>query len=182
MRRRALPVLVLAVVCAGCGEGTSGPQSREVAQWVTSVGGKVKLAGRDVLVSQSEAVPEGEFRIERIDLNQTQVRDKGLEKLKPLTNLDYLGLHSTNVTDRGLDHILGLTTLKELELSNTRITDKALEKIAANLPDLQKLYLYNTAITKEGLDRLKEQRPDLTVYADPPARPAAPQRGPAKRR
>lgn len=183
MHPRMLPMIGLLVLLAGCGGGgTSGPHSREVAEWVTSAGGKLKLAGRDVLVTQAAALPEGEFRIERIDLNQTQVRDRDLEKIGQLTRLDYLGLHSTRVTDKGLDHLLGLTTLKQLELSNTRITDKGLEKLAA-LPELEKLYLYNTAVTREGIERFKAQRPNVTIYADPPRpAPAPPPRRSQKRR
>lgn len=158
-------LLGLFMLLCGCGGGgTSGPQSREAAEWVISRGGKLKLAGRDVLVTQTAALPEeGELRIERIDLNQTDVRDPGLEKLSQLTRLDYLGLHSTQVTDRGLEHLAGLTTLKQLELSNTQITDKGIEKLFG-LQNLEKLYLYNTAITDDGVERLKAHLPNITIY------------------
>jgi hypothetical protein len=153
----------LALAVAGCGGETSGPQSREVAEWVTSAGGKIKLRGREVLVTRATELPEGELSIERIDLNQTEVRDKGLEKLAPLTNVDYLGLHSTRVTDKGLDHLLGLTTLRQLELSNTGVTDRGIAKLSG-LRNLEKLYLYNTAVTKAGIEKLKAELPGLTIY------------------
>jgi hypothetical protein len=165
MMCRLVSLAGLSLLLCGCGGGgTSGPQSREVAEWVTSVGGKLKLAGRDVLVTKADALPdEGELRIERIDLNQTSVRDRGLEKLGELTRLDYLGLHSTQVTDRGLDHLAGLTSLRELELSNTQITDKGIDRLF-ELQNLEKLYLYNTAITDAGIERLKEHLPKVTIY------------------
>ena len=163
MQRRKFLFIGLALAVSGCGGGeTSGPQSREAAEWVTSMGGKIKLRGREVLVTKAAALPEGELRIERIDLNQTNVRDRGLQKLAQLTNIDYLGLHSTQVTDRGLDHLLGLTTLRELELSNTGVTDKGIEKLTG-LRNLEKIYLYNTAVTKAGIERLKAELPGVTV-------------------
>ena len=162
--RLACLVGLLLVLCGCGGGGTSGPQSREVAEWAVSAGGKVKLAGRDVLVTKAAALPEdGELRIERIDLNQTNVRDQGLEKLAQLTRLDYLGLHSTQVTDRGMEHLAGLTTLRQLELSNTQITDKGIDKLFG-LQNLEKLYLYNTAITDAGIERLKAHLPNVTIY------------------
>lgn len=165
MKSRLSCLLVSAVVLAGCGSGgTSGPQSREAAQWVLSAGGKLKLAGRDVLVTRPAALPEeGELRIERIDLNQTNVRDKDLENISQLTRLDYLGLHSTQITDRGLDHLAGLTTLRQLELSNTAVTDKGLDKLTG-LRELEKIYLHNTAVTREGIERLQANLPNVTVY------------------
>lgn len=163
MKSYALACLTLLIALAGCGSGGQPAEVvRPVAEWVIDRGGRLDVASSSLPVSAKNRIPDGSFQILAINLNQTQVTDAELERLKPLEGLVSLQLHSAPITDKGLDTIGQLTSLKQLELSNTRITDKGLEKLAA-LENLERLYLYNTPVTREGVEALRGRLSGCTI-------------------
>ena len=66
---------------------------------------------------------------------QTKVTDAGLQHLKALTGLRWLGLSNTQITEAGLEHLKGLTNLQLLAVRDTRVTDAGVKDLQEALPD-----------------------------------------------
>lgn len=163
MRRSPVPILLAAVLLAGCGVSeTVAQNNRAVAEWAIGLGGTVTVHDSDRELKSLGELPPESFRLRRINLNQTRVGDKELQNLTGVGSLEYLGLYGTKITDKSLDHIATLDSLKELELSNTTVSDRGIEKLAA-LKGLKKLYLNGTSATDEGVKRLREKLPGCKV-------------------
>ena len=73
--------------------------------------------------------PVGVLEVTRVNFRGSDVTDAGLEHLKGLKHLNYLGLEDTKVTDAGLVHLKGLTKLQRLYLDDTEVTDAGLEHL-----------------------------------------------------
>ncbi len=154
---------ILAAACgAGCQPGGGFAKSREAAEAIFQAGGKLKVYGSDRTLASVTELPESDFAISWIDLNQTKVNDEYLKFMDGLTSVAYLGLHSTNITDAGLDRLSGHSNLAEIELSYTAITDAGIAKLA-QLSGLKKLFIYDTAITDAALADFKQKKPDCLV-------------------
>ncbi len=102
---------------------------------------------------------------DKLDLSGTQTTDADLaERLEGLTTLRELNLDKTQITDKGLVHLRGLSSLQNLSLCNTQITDAGLMHLK-DLIQLKLLHLHETQVTDAGLLRLKKltnlQRLDL---------------------
>ncbi|MSR60461.1 MAG: hypothetical protein EXS05_22940 [Planctomycetaceae bacterium] len=106
--------------------------------------------------------------VSMIDLNHTQVTDRGLtqlvlddtkvtgdcaEYLRPFRRLKFLSLKNTRIDDRVLEAIRGLENLNALYLDGTDITDASLEHLET-FPKLLCLGLSGTKITDEGMAAL----------------------------
>jgi hypothetical protein len=76
------------------------------------------------------------------------ISNKGLDRIKHLTNLDGLTLTGTSVSD--LSSLRKLTKLGGLCLGSTKLTDESLT-VLKDLPNLRVLCLDYTAITDAGL-------------------------------
>ena len=108
-------------------------------------------------------------------LTEINVRDKGLEHLKaltnitelrlsqtrikgpslaPFTNLEKLDLNYTTFGDDGLKYLSGMTRLSALYLRDTLVTDKGLPALGA-LASLEYLDLSGARLTDAGLAHLK---------------------------
>ncbi len=83
-----------------------------------------------------------------------EVTDAGLEYLKGLTHLQYLGLINTRVTDEGMDRLRGLSQLERLWLNGTEVTDAGLKRLEG-MPQLHWLDLCDTKVTDAGMEHLK---------------------------
>jgi serine/threonine protein kinase/Leucine-rich repeat (LRR) protein len=164
--------------------GVSEPVSadRAAAEWVLSLGGKVKItdAAGEKEVAAAKELP-GAFTLTRIDLSDTEkltdadldrltglaglthlhldrtpITDAGLARIKHLTGLVRLHLGVTKVTDAGLAHLKNMKGLLSLGLHNTRVTDAGMLHVR-DLPRLISLNLNDTAVTDTGLERIKGQ-------------------------
>ena len=91
-------------------------------------------------------------QLRELDLEDTEVTDKGLERLKELSRLERLEV-SAAITDTGLEQLRGLSQLKWLDLSNTSVTDAGREQLRG-LDRLETLDLSYTLITDAGLMHL----------------------------
>lgn len=154
MTIRLTILFALMVSLAGCGGGEHAERHRKIAEWTIAQGGGVYLDDSSSEIKTKDKLPERDFKIRRLSLNGTKIRDKDLKKLKEMTDLVSLSLHSTKITDKGLAELAPLTSLEELELSNTNITDKGLKKLA-ELTKLKKLFLNQTAVTDQAIASLK---------------------------
>jgi uncharacterized protein (TIGR03067 family) len=96
----------------------------------------------------------------------TGLTDGGLKEivgaLERLPALEMLNLDCTQVTDRGLAHLKGLTRLSELSLKATRITDAGLKHLE-KLSSLKKLDLRLTAVSRRGVESLRKALPRAVI-------------------
>jgi len=90
----------------------------------------------------------------RVDLNDTDVADGNLIRLRELTSLEVVSLDRTPVTDAGVTHLAAMTNLHVLSLNQTKLTDAGLMQLQG-LKELQSLDIGRTDITDAGLVYLK---------------------------
>jgi Leucine-rich repeat (LRR) protein len=76
-------------------------------------------------------------------------------------NLDY-----TDVGDKGLEALGGLTNLRRLSLDSTSITDASIRRLK-EFQQLRKLNLYHTFITEKGHRQVREAVPQCEIIFDP---------------
>jgi serine/threonine protein kinase len=160
---------------------------RRAAEYVLSIGGKVRIEGNDHEILAQSDLPIGALRLTIVHLNHNeQVTDAGLAAFENCTNVTELHLFGcTQITDAGLAHFehcknltclflghvsatddalaffAGCKNLTHLELTNTQVTDKGL----VNFKDCKKLieiHLGNTPVSDSGLAHLKDCK-NLTV-------------------
>src|SRR2546422_2304935 len=90
--------------------------------------------------------------LERLDLSNTDVKDKGLEQIKGLTGLTELVLdYSGRFTDAGFAQLAGLRNLRRLGLLRTVVTDKSMQTVAG-FTQLESLDLNYTGVTDKSRD------------------------------
>jgi HEAT repeat protein len=95
----------------------------------------------------------GLSKLQVLCIGDTQITDEGVAKLKGLVDLRELWLRGTGVADDGLAHIEKLTRLEFLLLGRTTIGDAGLAHLK-NLTSLRSLGLEKTRITDSGLAHL----------------------------
>jgi internalin A len=139
MRRSSILMLLSFLsLSAGC----TNKAEDEVANFVTSMGGKVTRQ-------------EGTFqdRVIQVDLRTVPATDSGLKLLAKLKKLRTLYLGFTQVTDAGMKELAPLDKLRELDLGATKVTDAGLKDVAQH-KKLTTLFLGCTQVTDEGLKEL----------------------------
>jgi hypothetical protein len=133
--------------------GTVDPD-RRAAEWVLSVGGKVRINHTPQDLLQSAALPTETFRLTYVNLdNRAQLTDESLLQLNECKHLAALGLANTNVGDVGLRHLRASTGLTHLYVPGTKITDEGLA-LFQDCRTLLALGIGNTAITDHALDTI----------------------------
>ena len=81
---------------------------------------------------------KGFVKLQRLDLEGTQVFNKGLEHLKGRPRLEALGLENVSeVSDRGPVHLKGLTNLRTLNLAGTKVPDVGVQDLQHALPKVK---------------------------------------------
>ena len=138
-------LLIVACLLSGCGKSAED----EARAAIEALGGKYFTDSRGY--------------INTLFVNDTQITDNGLEKLKGLSSLEFLALNGTQITDGGLEHLKELTRLHTLWLANTQITDAGLEHLEG-LTSLEVLTLDNTQISDAGVIHVFNEA--LTAYLE----------------
>jgi len=167
-------VLLMSVLWAstGCEDGRD---QEEIAQYVESLGGKIKRrdgASRDRVMEvdlRNTKVTDPEMKalaklrkLRTLYLGFTQVSDAGLKDLVNLDKLQVLDLGATQVTDAGLKNLAEFEKLKMLFLGCTKVTDVGLKELA-KVDTLQYLDLNNTKTTKAGIAELQKALPKCRI-------------------
>ena len=110
-------------------------------------------------------------RLDRLELENTDVTDKGVAALGILTELTAVNLDGTKLTDRGLVVLASLPLLSELHVGRTRISDRGLIPLE-HCPKLESLSLTGTSVTNEAIailcrfPNLEELNLDYTQVSD----------------
>jgi len=129
---------------------------RKAAEWVLSVGGKVRIdAGGEQTIVDVQRLPAGVFQMLDAKLSGiASVNDASLDRLQGAARLTVLYLEKTSVSNDGLARIKNFTKLTSLTLNGTRVSDDGLIHLK-NLNNLRNLDLHSTAISNQGLEHLK---------------------------
>ncbi len=86
-------------------------------------------------------------------LGHTNVTDKGIAFLQPLTELEWLDMTGCRITDAGIASLPNLKALRRLSLEGTEISDAICGRLA-RFTELEELDLSYTSITDAGLAQL----------------------------
>ncbi len=93
-------------------------------------------------------------KLKHLNIAISDVLDKHLKIIGQLGTLEMLDLDSTEITDRGIKHLQELTLLEDLRLKdNPQLTDKCVEFLL-HIKQLKSVHLGNTSITITGLKKL----------------------------
>ena len=129
---------------------------RRAAEYVLSIGGKVRINREAKEYETVKDLPETLFELTDVILGRNkEVGDNGLERLKGCTNLIFLQLDQTRVTNKGLAIFEGCTGLHYLALDRTAVTDLGLANFK-DCKDLTYLGLYGTEVSDKGLGYFKD--------------------------
>ena len=133
------------------------PTAHDPAREIRMLGGRIDRSAPNWLkVSFTGANDAGVQHIQRLDhvkslnLQGSQITDRGLAHLVGLVDLEVLNLSDTGITDEGLKHLRSLTNLRELKLGGTRLTGAGLAHLEP-LVHLNVLFLERTQIDDEAL-------------------------------
>lgn len=93
------------------------------------------------------------FRLNFLDLSDTEINDNCLKFLRCNHELQELKLSGTNITGEGLAHLRKFYRLQELDLSRSAVTNEGLRSLQ-DLSNVKKLNLSRTGITTRGLQSI----------------------------
>ena len=183
---------------AKAGPGTTTPATpapasdpdRVAAKYVLSLGGAVRVGGKNDEIKTVAALPQERFTLDHvvyfgntqvtdavlvnfkdcknlsvIALSHTQATDAGLANFKDCKNLKAISLNGTQVTDAGLANFKDYKNLEHINLSHTQVTDAGL----ASLKDCKSLKIFHvekTKVTLKGLEEFHSAVPGCTIYHD----------------
>ena len=157
---------------------------RNAAEFVLSIGGKVRIDDQPAELSDPRELPPGAFRLTGIDLidnnrqltassfavfhgtknlkelhldNASNITDAALANFQDNKKLTLLGAFGAQVSAVGLEHFRDCPDLHALFLGNSSFNDQDMEffKTFSGLPRLTALYLNATSVTDKGLSNLE---------------------------
>lgn len=141
---------------------------RAAAEYVLSIGGKVRVHGQDREITADVDLPPEPFRLSTIVLTWNQhVSDAGLASFTGCKNLTDLGLGGTNVGDEGLAHFKDCKNLTTLALDGTQVSDTGLGYFK-DCENLIHLFLENTKVSDTGLAHFKGRNLRVLVLSRTP--------------
>jgi len=129
---------------------------RKAAEYVLSIGGTVRVDGKDEPVKAAADLPAEAFQLTSVGLVGTnRVTDAGLAVFKECTNLRQIDLAgAAEVTDAGVSCLKNCTKLNYLNLTYTKVTDAGLAHFKDS-KEMDFLVLDFTAVTDAGLAHFK---------------------------
>jgi Leucine-rich repeat (LRR) protein/tRNA A-37 threonylcarbamoyl transferase component Bud32 len=142
-----------------------GARERQTAEWLLSIGGKLKVASASgqKLVQAARDLPAEEFQIVQVYLDNERADDAGLARLAGLQSLETLSLANTPVTDAGLKRLTGLDNLQNLILFGTKVTDAGAGALT-RFPSLTSVDVGKTQVGDAGLAALAAMKSLKTLY------------------
>ena len=101
-------------------------------------------------------------QVTELSLQRLPVKDEDLKPVLQLKNLSRLNLNYTDLTEKGLLQLSALKKLKELALSGTGLTSSVAGSLA-KLPELATIYAWNTALDSAGVAAITTARKGLKI-------------------
>ena len=155
--------------------GPAGTSEKAVAEWVSSLGGKVTMAGGHVQTVSLAATHVSDAQmgflapltaIEKLDLSATEIGDQALVQVSKLGSLRELILNATTVADAGIAHLSGLRNLRVLRVRNTLVTGTSMTSLPLTELDAGGSPVSNAglaAVVKmQGIERLSLADSEVT--------------------
>jgi Leucine-rich repeat (LRR) protein len=134
---------------------------RNVANWVLSLGGKVKVTSpatpeqNPVEIADAARLPAAPFLLFGIDLGQKKpVTGNSLASLDDLANLVEFEITGVPMSGEGIAHLARQRNLTRLTVRHANLTDADLAAIGG-LPRLQNLYIGGNKVTDAGVAHLR---------------------------
>ena len=123
----------------------------------------VQFYGKDVFSTKAleELLPLKQQIIE-LNLQKLPVKDGDLAVIKQFINLEKLNLNYTDVTDKGMTDLTGLKKLKEVSLSGTSIVYPGLEKII-RLPELTSVFIWSVNVDSAQVATLQALNKNVAI-------------------
>ena len=100
-----------------------------------------------------------------LSLTNATLEDGALTALEGFENLTRLELDKTNVTERGVEAIGRLPHLEALNLYGSRVGD-SIAQVLSQFPELKRIYLSETEVSADGVAEIRGQLPDLKVFSN----------------
>jgi uncharacterized membrane protein len=123
----------------------------------------VSIYNRDLYsTKQLDELGEIKKQVVSLSLNKLPVKDADLKSVSQFENLRRLDLNFTDVTDKGLDALNGLKHLHTLSLSGTKLSYAGLKEKVAALKSLKTLSVWNTGLTPDEVNNLKTGNKAIT--------------------
>ncbi len=125
---------------------------RRAAEWVLSVGGKVRINDQSDDIDHPCRLPKEGFRLTHVNVYagnekvNERVTDEGMATLEGCKHLAFLNLGYTHISNQGVAHIKDCQKLTVLTLARSRVTDEVL----GHFKDCKHLTLLNLDRTKVG--------------------------------
>lgn len=168
-------ILLTPLLLVGCHRELPAPPQHLVVENLRGLGGTITIkegaSDKSVIGVQLPALKTTDAQMELLrgldqlqvlDVENSEVSDKGLRHLAELTELRSLDLHGTQITDEGLTHLSKLKNLQVLNLAGTQVSDDGVEYLK-NLSHLESLTLLDTNVTNHGIDDLRNSLPKLDI-------------------
>ncbi|HYH69342.1 MAG TPA: hypothetical protein VD866_31905, partial [Urbifossiella sp.] len=135
---------------------------RIAAEWVTSVGGVVRINGGGIEFRDAAGLPPDRFTMTWVSLERAKFSDADLARLKAPAGLTHLGLNVPGATDAAMTHVAGIRGLKTLSLNGTAVTDFGLGRLHG-CRSLRKLSIGGTRVTPAGIEAFRAAVPGCRV-------------------
>ena len=125
---------------------------RKAAEYVLSVGGKVKINGNAKEIAFARDLPSTPFHLISVNLlHNTKITEAGLKNFVGTHHIRYLELSgAANLTRTAMEYFQENRGLKDLGLAFLKINNDSLGAIR-HYPDLTVLWLNETQVTDDGL-------------------------------
>src|SRR5688500_1546525 len=101
-------------------------------------------------------------QIIELSLQKLPVKDGDLAIIKQFVNLEKLNLNYTDVTDKGMMELTGLIKLNEVSLSGTSVVYQGLAKII-RLPDLTSVFIWSVNVDSAQVAALQSLNKNVAI-------------------
>jgi serine/threonine protein kinase len=139
---------------------------RALAEWTLSVDGKVRVApseslpttwneyGAFPLLTKGATLPEGDFKIVGLEINNAAANEAELEKFRGIDSLYLLWFSSAPITAKGLANFAACKNLGDCALYDAQNLGDDAVPILAKFKNLEKLSIDSKQLTDDGLAEL----------------------------
>jgi uncharacterized membrane protein len=112
-------------------------------------------------LKQLEELMDIRQQVVTLKLNKLPVGDDDLKVLGRFENLRRLELNFSDVTDKGMGELAVLKQLRTLSLSGTQVSYEGLRRVLPSFGTLQRLTLWNTMLSARELSGLRQTFPAI---------------------
>lgn len=122
------------------------------------------LSERELKIIDLELLLQIKEQLVWLNLSNSGIKDKHLEKIGQFENLVKLDLSGNEISNNELDQLSKLTNLESLNLYNTPVSEGLLQ-ILPKLAMLQKIYLWQTEVNDSLLRKIQAENQTLKIIS-----------------